>query len=51
MTQFLQRCEFNDIFRLKIFKLQAQIFCNTMQMTNEEVQEYQVEFCLICLQK
>jgi aspartate 1-decarboxylase len=30
--------------RLKIFKLQAQIICNSMQMSNDEVQEYQVEF-------
>jgi hypothetical protein len=31
----------NDDIRLKIFKLQAQIICNSMQMSNDEVQEYQ----------
>ncbi|CAF3325058.1 unnamed protein product [Rotaria socialis] len=31
----------NDDIRLRIFKLQAQIICNEMQMTNDEVQEYQ----------
>ena len=31
-------------FRLRIFKLQAQIICNDMEMTNDQVQEYQVEF-------
>lgn len=30
-------------FSLKIFKLQAQIVCNEMNMSNDEVQEYQVE--------
>ena len=30
-------------FRLKIFKLQAQIIAHEMPMTNEQVQEYQVE--------
>jgi hypothetical protein len=34
-------------FRLRIFKLQAQIICNEMPMSNDEVQEYQVEFFLI----
>jgi len=38
---------FGFFFRLRIFKLQAQIICNEMQMTNDEVQEYQVEFFLI----
>ncbi|CAF3634590.1 unnamed protein product [Rotaria sordida] len=31
----------NDDIRLRIFKLQAQIICNDMQMSNDEVQEYQ----------
>lgn len=31
----------NDDIRLKIFKLQAQIVCNEMPMSNDEVQEYQ----------
>ncbi|CAF1020451.1 unnamed protein product [Adineta ricciae] len=31
----------NDDTRLRIFKLQAQIVCNDMQMSNDEVQEYQ----------
>jgi hypothetical protein len=31
----------NDDIRLKIFKLQAQIICNSMQMSNAEVLEYQ----------
>ncbi len=31
-------------FRLRIFKLQAQIICNEMQMSNDVVQEYQVSF-------
>ncbi len=38
---------FGFFFRLRIFKLQAQIICNEMQMNNDEVQEYQVEFFLI----
>ncbi|CAF3670140.1 unnamed protein product [Adineta steineri] len=31
----------NDDIRLKIFKLQAQIICNEMQMSNDDVQTYQ----------
>jgi len=31
-------------FRLRIFKLQAQIICNEMHMSNDIVQEYQVRF-------
>jgi hypothetical protein len=30
-------------FILRIFKLQAQIICNKIEMTNEQVQEYQVD--------
>ncbi|CAF4829872.1 unnamed protein product, partial [Rotaria socialis] len=31
----------NDDIRLKVFKLQATIICNSMKMSNDEVQEYQ----------
>jgi hypothetical protein len=37
---------FLNFFSLRIFKLQAQIICNEMQMSNDEVQEYQVEYFL-----
>jgi hypothetical protein len=36
------------VSRLRIFKYQAQIMCNTMSMTHDEVQEYQVDMtCLL----
>ncbi|CAF4360841.1 unnamed protein product, partial [Adineta steineri] len=31
----------NNNIRLRIFKLQAQIICHDMQMSNDEIQEYQ----------
>jgi len=49
--------DFFSGFSLKIFKLQAQIVCNEMNMSNDEVQEYQVELlfflfrinkCVVC---
>jgi hypothetical protein len=33
-------------YSLRIFKLQAQIICNEMEMSNDEVQEYQVRIYL-----
>jgi hypothetical protein len=34
------------LIRLKIFKLQAEIFCHEIEMTNDEIQEYQVSLII-----